>query len=119
MGLRNHPVSSVVEYYINNLKESSNILDKGTGDFLKNQYRKKQDQNEKALALGGTFEKIGYEWIFRILKEKDKERPGEAINRVTLQLQNINQVIYQELARGILFMASPGLSLYFSFRIRN
>ena len=45
--------------------------------------------------------KIGYEWMFRILKEKYDERPGEAIKRATLQLENINQVIYQELAQGI------------------
>ena len=99
--LYNHPVSSVIEYYINNLKESPNILNNGAGDFLKNQFRKKQDQNEKSLALGEDFEKIGYEWMFRILKEKYQERPGEAIRRVTLQLENINQVIYQELAQGI------------------
>ena len=39
--------------------------------------------------------------MFRILKEKYDERPGEAIKRVTLQLENINHVIYQEIAQGI------------------
>ena len=58
--LYNRPVSRVIEYYINNLKESSNILDRGAGDFLKSQFRKKQDQNEKAVALGETFEK---DWL--------------------------------------------------------
>ena len=75
--LYNHPVSSVIEYYINNLKESTNVLDKGAGGFLKSQFRKKQDQNEKSLSSGESFGKIGYEWMFRILKEKYKERPGE------------------------------------------
>ena len=72
----NHPVSSVIEYYINNLKNSTNILDKGTGGFLKSQFRKKQDQNEKSLSSGESFGKIGYEWMFRILKDMYKEAMG-------------------------------------------
>ena len=44
--LYNHPVSNAIEYFINNLKSSDKILDKGAGDFLKFNFRKKMEQNE-------------------------------------------------------------------------
>ena len=39
--------------------------------------------------------------MFRILKDKYKERPGEAIKRLMEQLEGISQVIYQELEEGV------------------
>ena len=69
-------MSSAIEYFINNLKNSGGILDRGDGDFLKSHFRKKMDQSDNLLMSGESYEKIGYEWMFRILKEKYKERPG-------------------------------------------
>ena len=45
--------------------------------------------------------KIGYEWMFRTLEEKYKERPAEAIKRLMIQLEGMGQVIYQELEEGV------------------
>merc|ERR1712112_810186 len=70
------------------------------GDFLKSHFRKKMDQNDNLLMSGESYGKIGYEWMFRILKEKYKERPGEAIKRLMIQLEGMDQVIYQELEEG-------------------
>ena len=39
--------------------------------------------------------------MFRILKEKYKGRPGEAIKRLTAQLEGINRVIFQELEEAV------------------
>ena len=58
------------------------------------------DQNDKLLMSGESYGEIGYEWAFRILKEKYKERPGESIKRLTAQLGDMNQVIYQALGEG-------------------
>ena len=77
--LYNHTVSNVIEYFINNLKNSEKFIDKGAGDFLKSNFRRKMDQNDKSLSQGESYGQIGYEWMFRILKGKYKERPGEAI----------------------------------------
>ena len=74
--LYNRPVSSAVEYFINNLKNSEKILDRGAGDFLKCHFRKEMDQNDNLLTSGGSYGEIGYEWMFRILKGKYKERPA-------------------------------------------
>ena len=43
---------------------------------------------------------IDYESMFRILKGKYKERPGEAIKRLMAQLEGINQAICQEIEEG-------------------
>ena len=59
------------------------------------------EQNENLLTEGESYGKIGYEWMFRILKDKYKERPGEAIRRLTAQLESTNHVIYQELEDGV------------------
>ena len=59
------------------------------------------DQNEDLLTAGESYGEIGYEWMFRILKEKYKEIPGEAIRRLMTQLEGMNQVIYQELGEGV------------------
>ena len=64
-------------------------------------FRNKMDQNDNLLTSGESYGKIGYEWMFRILKEKYKERPGEAIKRLMMQLEGMNQVIYQELEEGV------------------
>ena len=99
--LYNHPVSSAIEYFINNLQSSGKILDKGAGGFSKFNFREKMEENEKLLAEEESYEKIGYDWMFRILKDKYKEKPGESIKRLTSQLENANQVIYQELEEGV------------------
>ena len=99
--LHNHPVSNVIEYFINNLRDSHHPLDRGTGDFLKNHFRKKIEVNEELLNKGEPFEMIGYEWMFRALKDKYEERPGEAIKRITNQLETTNRAIYHELEDGV------------------
>ena len=76
-------MSSVIEYFTNNLKNGGALLGRGAVDFLKSHLRKKMDQDDKSLSLGGPYGQIGYEWMFRILKEKYKERPAEAIKRLT------------------------------------
>ena len=98
--LYNQLVSSILEYFINNLKNSGKILDRIAGGFLKSRFRKKMDQNEKSLLQGEVSEQIGCEWMFRILKGKYKERPGEAIMRLMAQLVDISQLVYQELEEG-------------------
>ena len=54
--LYNHPVSSAVEYFINNLKNSGSILDRGAGDFLKSHSRGEMDQNDKLFIAGESYE---------------------------------------------------------------
>ena len=76
--LYNHPVSNVIEYFIGNLRDSRNPLDRGSGigGFLKRNSRKKMGLNEELVTKGEVFEKYGYEWMFRALEGKYEERPG-------------------------------------------
>ena len=59
------------------------------------------DRSENLLTEVDSYGEIGYEWAFRILKEKYKERPGEAIRGLMAQLEGTNHVIYQELEEGV------------------
>ena len=58
--LYNHPVSSAIEYFTDNLQSSEKILDKGEVDFSKFNTRWKMEENEKLLAGEESFEK---DWL--------------------------------------------------------
>ena len=98
--LYNHPVGHIIEYFIINLKSSGEIMDKTAGDFLRRRLGKKMDQNG-LLAKEEEFEPIVCDWMFGLLKGKFQDTPGEAIMRLMAQLENINQVIYKELEKGV------------------
>ena len=51
--LYNHPVSSVIENYISNLKESSNILDRGGRGFSKESISEETRSKRKSLRIRG------------------------------------------------------------------
>ena len=72
--LRNHPVSNVIGYF-NILRDSSRPLDREACDFLKRNSKKEDGTGRRTSYEKGSFEKIGYEWMFRSLKDKCKERP--------------------------------------------
>ena len=59
------------------------------------------EQNDGLLEKGKEFEPIGCDWMLGILKDKFQERPGEAVTKLTAQLEDINQVIYRELDEGV------------------
>ena len=72
--LYNHPVSSAIEYFINNLKNSMIILERGV--WISQQVISgEMDQNDNLSMAGESYGQIGYEWVFRTLKDKYGKRP--------------------------------------------
>ena len=46
------------------------------------------------------FDIIGFDWMFALLKAKFEETDSQGIKKLTLQLEEMIQVIYQELEEG-------------------
>ena len=70
-------------------------------DYLKRHLGKKVEKNEKLMLENKEFEKIGFDWMFTLLKEKFEESQAQGIIKLSAQLGEMNQVIYQELGEGI------------------
>ena len=66
--LYNHPVSSVIVYFIANLCASSNKTDSESGGHLKYKSAAKVEQNEEALTNRVVLEPVEVEWMFSIPK---------------------------------------------------
>ena len=100
--LYSRPLSSVVDYFINSIRENKNSpMGKNAGGFLKQKVELEMEENEKALLEGNDFEPISYEWVFMIFKAKYREQEGVPIVRIMCQLSAIGTAIYRELEPGV------------------
>ena len=99
--LYNHPVSRIIEYFIINFKSSVQTVDRTASDYLKRHLGKIVEKNEKLMLGNKEFEKIGYGWMFTLSKEKFEETQAQGIIKLSAQLDEMNQAIYQELDEGI------------------
>ena len=68
---------------------------------MKNKLKAKVEENEEAMNNGAEFEPITAEWAFAILKARHYEPAGQPITRITNQLGNLNDVIWNELGLGV------------------
>ena len=95
--LYNHPVSHIIEYFIINFKNSVQTVGRTASDYLKRQLGKKVEKSEKLMLGNKEFERIGFDWMFTLLKEKFEETQAQGIIKLSAQLGEMNQVVYQEL----------------------
>ena len=99
--LYNHPISSVIDYFVVNLKASADRVDNESGGRLHYKLRDKVEQNEEEIKNGIVYEPITTEWMFSALKVKHREPSGKPITRITNQLEELNVIIWNELEKGV------------------
>ena len=75
--LYNHPIRSVIDYYIINLKESSDVMDKESSGHVKHKLRIKVGGNGSAIKNRVEFEPVDIEWMCRIFNARHQERAGD------------------------------------------
>ena len=95
--LHNRPVSLGVDYFINNLKETTSRTDVAGGGFLKRKLKSGTGENEEAVKKGGVYGPIDYVWMFKVLRTKYREPDGSHIVRIAKQLSEIEGIILREL----------------------
>ena len=93
--LYNHPISSVIDYFVVNFIASTNRIDNESGGRLKYKLRAKVEQNEEEIKNGSVFESITTEWMFSTLKARHYEPSGQPITRITTKLNELNKVIWR------------------------
>ena len=76
-------------------------IDVGAGGFLKHKGSSEIEDNEKAILRGASYEPIGYEWMFRILKSEYQEPDGAPIVRPARQLGEMGKAVTRELEAGV------------------
>ena len=92
-----HPVSSVIDYFVIDSKESSDIIDRESGGHMKHKLKIKVEDNEEAIRKWVKFGPIDIEWAFRIFKAIRQEPAGKPISRIAKQLNALGAVIESEL----------------------
>ena len=97
MMLYNRPVSSAIDCFIINLKDSSDTIDKEASGHLDHKLKTKVEDNEKDMQNGVEFGPIEYEWLFGVFKARYQEPAGAPVTRITKQLSELETVIYSEL----------------------
>ena len=99
--LYNHPVGSAIDYFVINLKDSPDSIDRGTSGHLRHKLKIKVGGNEEAIKNRAVSELIDLEWMFKILKDRHQEPAGRPISRVAKQLNAPDTVIESELGIGV------------------
>ena len=74
--LHNHPVSSAIDCFIVNLKDSPDTIDKEAIGHLDHKLKTKVKDNEESMKNGVAFGPIEYEWAFGVLRPDIKNRRG-------------------------------------------
>ena len=98
--LYNHPVSSVIDYFILNLRESSDIMDRKSSGHLERKLKIKVGENEESVKNRVEFGPINVAWACAIFRARHYEPVGRPISRITKQLNNPDTVIWKELGIG-------------------
>ena len=75
--LYNHLVGSVIDYFLINLKERSDIIDKESSGNVKRKRRVKWGGNEEAIGNIAEFGPVVADWVVKILKARHQEPAGE------------------------------------------
>ena len=88
--LYNRPVSSVVDYFIINLRASSEITDKESSGHLGRKLKIKVEENEEAVNNRVGSEPINAEWAFAIFRARHYEPAGKPITRITKHPNNLD-----------------------------
>ena len=102
MMLYNRPVSSGVDYFVNNSNDNkASKIDVEAGGFLKHKSMSKIDESEKAIVRGELCDPVGYDWMFKILMGKYREPLGEPTVRIAKQLGEAKGVITRDLEVGV------------------
>ena len=70
MMLYNRAVSSAIDCFIINLKESTDTMDKEASGHLEHKLRSKVKGNEEDIKNGVEFGPIEYEWMFGVSKSR-------------------------------------------------
>lgn len=89
----NHPVSSAIDYFIVNLRDSSEVNDKESSGHLEHKLKIKVGGNEEAIKNRAVSEPIDIEWMFETFKSRHYEPAGRPISRITKQLNTSDTVI--------------------------
>ena len=77
MTLYNHPVSSGVDYFANNLNgHETSEIDVGAGGFLKNKAKSKIGESGEAILKVEAYDQISYEWALKVLRGMCREPEG-------------------------------------------
>ena len=99
--LHNHPVSSSIDYFIINLRDSSDVNDKESSGHLEHKLRMKVGENEEDIKNRVVSEPIEIEWAFKTFKARHYEPSGKPISRIAKQLNTSGTVIGKELGIGV------------------
>ena len=98
--LYNRPVISAIDYFIANLVESSDIIDRESSGHTKHKLKIKVGGNEDDIGNMVAFGPIDIEWAFGIFKARHQEPAGNPISRISKQLNAPGTVIERELGVG-------------------
>ena len=82
----NHPVSAAIDYFIVNLKKSSDITDRESIGHLGRKLGIKVEDSEEDIKSGVEFGPIDYEWVFKVFKGRCQEPAGRPIARIAKML---------------------------------
>ena len=94
--LYNRPVSSAVDGFIVNLKDSSDTIDKAASGHLKHKLKTKVKDNGEDMKNGVEFEPLEYECMFGVFNARYQEPGGAPVTRIDKQLNELETVIYRE-----------------------
>ena len=98
--LYNRPVSSVIDYFIVNLKAIPEITDKESSGHSEHKLKIKVGENEESVKNRVEFGPINVAWACAIFRARHYEPVGRPISRITKQLNNPDTVIWKELGIG-------------------
>ena len=97
----NRPVSSAIDYFVINLKDIPDAIDRESSGHLGHNLKIKFGGNEEAIKNMVVFEMIDTEWMFGIFKDRRQETAGRPISRIAKLLNAPDTVIDSELGVGV------------------
>ena len=98
--LHSLPISSAIDCFIINLKDSADTIDKEASGHLVHKLKTIVNDNDEDMENGVDFEPIECGWMFGVFNARYQEPAGAPITRIAKQLEELETVIYSELGVG-------------------